>query len=72
MAFAPPDTPLQLGDAFLQLGDTPVFGPALLPPAVPDPTLELHRGFEDLSVLGLDPGTLLPDSALCVLHMPPV
>jgi hypothetical protein len=66
------DTSLQLGDAFFELGDAAALLPILLPPAVPDPTLELHRGLENLSVLGLDPGTLLPDPTLYVLHAPPV
>jgi hypothetical protein len=49
----------QLGDARLELGDALVLGPALPPPAVPDPALELHRGPEHPPVLGLDPRALL-------------
>jgi hypothetical protein len=62
-------TPLEFGDAGLQLGDPLVLGPALLPPAVPDPLLELHRAIEDPPVVGLDPGALLLDPPL---HTPPV
>src|SRR3712207_3257728 len=62
-------SPFKLRDARLELGDALVFGPALLPPALPDPPLELHRVLENPPVLGLDPGALLLDAPP---HAPPV
>ena len=64
--------PLQLGDAFFKLDDTAALLLRSLPPAVPDPTLELHRGLENLPVLSLDPGALLGYPPLHVLHSRPV
>jgi hypothetical protein len=54
--------PLQLSDARLELGYALVLLPALLPPPVPNPLLELDRALEDTPVLGLDPGSLRFDT----------
>ena len=66
------ETLLQVGDAFFELGNSLVFGQAFLPPAVPDPPLELYRALQDLPVLGLDPGTFALYAPLHVPHTPPV
>ncbi len=65
-------SPLEFGDERLELGDPCVLGPALLPPAVSDPLLELYRTREDPPVLGLDPGALLLYAPVYVAHNPPV
>jgi hypothetical protein len=72
MVFPLSEAPLQIRDPFLQLGDSPVLGQALLPPAVPYPFLELDRAPQDQPVLGIDPGTLLLYPPLQVPHVPPV
>jgi hypothetical protein len=63
---------LQVGNALLELGDAPILLPAFLPPAVPDPALELDRTLEDPPVLGLDTGALLRYPPLRIFHTPPV
>ncbi len=61
---------LQLRDPPLQSGDPAVLLPVLVPPAVPDLLLELHRALEDFPVLCLHPGALFSYAPL--LHTAPV
>ena len=66
------DTLLKVSDASFELGDAAILFLTFLSPAAPDPTLELDRTLENPPVLGLDLRTLFLDTALHVLHTPPV